>query len=502
MRKLVDVLKQYAASCPNKEAVVQGKWRLSYAQLDTLTDQLAQALQRDGVSSGDRVGVLLDNTPNFILAYVAILKVGGIVVPLNPSTTLDILFYTIQNCSPKVLFLENRTSPWFADLASLSHGGRGMLRIGDGKGIPTYLCLPPSVNTNNSGVSSCEDLVAVVYTSGTTGQPKGVMLTHSNLIVIAETGIDFLGLTAQDRVGIITPLFHLYGLREIDSCLRVGGTLVLTRNLTYPVQVLKQLHEEQVTGFSAVPSSLTLFMERYETLLKICQGHLRYITLGTAPAPASLLTRLKEILPTTRLLVTYGLTEASRVCFREVTEPDLKVGSVGRPYLGVTLSILNEKGQAVGVNKPGRVAVKSSMVMKGYWNQVSATQQVLKPDGTLLTPDYGQLDSEGYLFLFGRIDELINSGGEKISPDEIESVLRKHPAVTEVAVAGIPDPNGILGAVVKAYVVYKPEYQPDSDELIRYCASHLEPFKVPKIIEFYDSLPRTVLGKTQKSLLK
>jgi acyl-CoA synthetase (AMP-forming)/AMP-acid ligase II len=502
MVRLRDCLKQYRRLSPGKEAVVQGEYRLNYAQLDALVDQLANILRQNGISLGDRVGLLLDNSPNFVIAYLATLQAGGVVVPLSPFTTLETLTHILKDCSPKALFVEKRIHSYATNLISLGFGDP--LALGQGNVEIFFLSSYPRISGSSHPypLVTGEDLAAIIYTSGTTGQPKGVMLTHKNLEAISETGREFLKLTFRDRIGILVPLFHLYGLREIEGCLRAGGTLVLAKNLTYPAQVLKQFHEEQVTGFSGVPGGLMLFMDRYESLLKTCQRDLRYLTLGTSPAPPSLLIRLKTVLPTTRLFVTYGLTEASRVCFREITEPDWKVGSVGQAYPGVVLSILDEQGQPVGVNKPGRVAVKSPMVMKGYWNRPDLTQQCLRSDGTLLTPDYGRLDSENYLFLLGRVDELINSGGEKISPEEIEVVLGKHPAVREVAVTGIPDPTGILGEVVKARVVWDPKFPPDPEELIRYCARYLESFKVPRVIEFSDSLPKTVLGKTQRSLLK
>jgi acyl-CoA synthetase (AMP-forming)/AMP-acid ligase II len=328
------------------------------------------------------------------------------------------------------------------------------------------------------------------------------MLTVANAAAIAAAGATVAELQPEDRVGLVTPLSHLYGLREIDACLRSGATLVVVKDLAYPARALKQLHDFEVTALSAVPSGMALVMERYEHLLRRCGEHLRHLALGTALSPPSLLREIRSCLPRTRLLVTYGLTEASRVCFREVDDDREDPRAVGRPYPGVSLHVLGEDGRVAGAGQAGRIVVESTMVMRGYWRRRDLTASVLRPDGSLLTPDYGWRDESGLLFLKGRIDEVINCGGEKVGPEEVEMVLRQHPAIADAAVIGVPDPAHVLGEVVKAYVVRLPGASLGADEVTRHCARLLETYKVPKAVEFCASLPRTRLGKIVRSRLE
>lgn len=495
------------ARMPDRLALIAAEQTMTFATLEEQTERLAYAMRDDGVLPGARVALLLGNSVAFLLAYLAIRKLGAVVVPINPVAPTPAILGILADCTPTACFTEARHRALFSTLSaqvpslqlvyltepSSAHAREGQILLLDMHTRMQYQgSAAPLAGTEES------TLATIVYTSGTTGVPKGVMLSHANHTAIATAGQSLLDLSERDRIGIVTPLFHLYGLREIDTTLSVGATLVLPRDMTYPARVLEQLRTTQTTGFSAVPSGLTLVVNRYNSLLADCAPHLRHITIGTALAPPALLARLRHLLPTTRLLVTYGLTEASRVCWREVIDPaqEPMSGAVGQPYPGVAVWLVDE---ADGI---GQVAVRSALVMQGYWHRPAATQLVLMTDGSLLTPDYGRFDANGMLSLLGRMDEVINCGGQKVSPEEVEAVLSQHPAVAAVAVVGAPDPAGVLGEVVRAFVVRSPGAAVSAQELQAYTAAVLEPYKIPRWIEFVARLPRAALGKLQRTRLR
>ncbi len=492
---------------PDRPALQTGEQVITFAELEEQSECLAYALLDVGVAPGERIALLLSNSAAFILAYLSILKTGAAVVPINPIAPLPAILGILEDCTPTALFLESRHLSFLTALRSKVSTLRLAYLVGS-RNTPEE---PGSIRVQKMesllrfqrkreplDLPGNDLLAAIVYTSGTTGLPKGVMLSHANFAAIERAGQSLLDLSASDRIGIVTPLFHLYGLREIGTALGVGATVVLPFDMTYPARVLEQFHAAQITGFSAVPSGLTLVVDRYRSQLAACAPHLRYITTGTALASPSLLTTVHDLLPTTRLIVTYGLTEASRVCWREVIppEPETMVGAVGQPYPGVEVWLVDE------VNGIGRVAVRSALVMQGYWNRPEATRAVLTAEGDLLTPDYGRFAPDGTLFLLGRMDEVINCGGEKVSPEEVESVLLQHPSVTAVAVVGAPDPTGVLGEVVRAFVVCSPGASVSVQALKEHAAARLESYKVPRWIEFVERLPRATLGKLQRIRLR
>jgi len=262
--------------------------------------------------------------------------------------------------------------------------------------------------------------------------------------------------------------------------------------------MLIELRDANVVGLSSVPSSLAILIERYHRELSECLAGVRYVAIGTAPMPSHNLAALREALPRTRLITTYGLTEASRVCWHDVSDPmtpaDPRV--VGRPYGGVKLHLVDE---VAGI---GRVAVGSGMVMLGYWANEAATRDIITADGMVLTPDCGRFAPDGTLHLLGRLDDVINCGGEKVSPVEIEEVIARHPMIAAVTVLGIPDPDGVLGEVAQAVVVRKEGVSLSAAEVLRHAASMLEPYKVPRSVEFVPEIPLSVLGKPRRALLK
>jgi long-chain acyl-CoA synthetase len=491
---------------PDHVALQTATQRFSYAHLAAATDGMAGALRADGLQRGERVGLVLGNSADFVLAYLAALKAGAVVVPMNPMAPMATTAALLQDCTPSALFLERRHRDELptlaAQLGSLRRAyvegwGDGPRRQG-GVSVSAIAALAQGPGTGNTPLPDDSDLAAIVYTSGTTGVPKGVTLSHANMAAIVDAAQSLLEVTPHDRVGQLNPFFHLYGMREIDHAFCVGATLVVPGDPRFPARVIEQFHATQVTGFAAVPSGIVIVLDRYRAQLAACADHVRYVAIGTAMSSTSLLADLRGTLPRTRVIVTYGLSENSRVCWREVADPAREPveGVVGRPYAGVQIRLLDV------VDGLGQVAVKSPMTMQGYWNRQEATRATFTEDGWLLSPDLGEMDADGSVRLLGRIDDIINSGGQKVSPEEVEWVLGRHPAVAAVAVIAAPDPAGVLGQIARALVVRRMGEDVSAETLTQHAAAALEPHKVPRQIVFVDELPRAVLGKLQRRRLR
>ncbi|HJP65971.1 MAG TPA: class I adenylate-forming enzyme family protein [Actinomycetota bacterium] len=466
-------LRALASAEPDRLAAVDGSRSVTFAQLNRAVDAMASRLEGLGARPGSRVVLALENSIRFVEVYVAVRRVGAVAVPVNPLAPPPIVEETVQDAAPQVVVTEAPAT------------------------VAAERVDSPEVEVDAGAV----DLAAIIYTSGTTGRPKGVMLTDANLAAVARAGCDLLDLGPTDRMGVVTPLFHLYGLREIDTALLAGAALVICGQLTYPALVLGQLHEHLVTGVSGVPSAFRIMVARCRQQLEACADHLRFVALGTDVAPPELLASLATALPRTRLLVTYGLTELSRACHRDVPSPDDWSGTVGRPYPGVGIEILDDAGHPAPTGAPGHVVLSSPMVSPGYWRRPDLTAATMLGTNRVLAPDIGRLDADGYLSLVGRVDDVVNAGGQKVGPDEVELVLRRHPGVEDAAVTGVPDPSGVLGQVVKAWVVPAGGAEPTVDELLAHCARQLDPYKVPRLIELCPELPKSVLGKTSRQLL-
>uniref|UniRef100_A0A7C2JWV0 Long-chain fatty acid--CoA ligase n=1 Tax=Schlesneria paludicola TaxID=360056 RepID=A0A7C2JWV0_9PLAN len=502
---LMAALQTFARSAPERMALSSKDGAVSYAELLQRSRALAGVLRAEGIAPGDRVVLVLDNSVEFVVGYLATQVLGAIAVPWNPMSPCAALEGVFRDCTPAAALIEPRHADWLPALAQASAAFRsvGVTRGTDthrAAGVSTWtwadrMAVSPMAEPCDHGRT--DDVAAIIYTSGTTGTPKGVMLSQRNLEAIAAAGTQMLGLASEDRVGIVAPLFHLYALREVDAALRLGAAVLLPPGGVFLTSQLGFLKSAQATGLSAVPSVLAIMAEKYPAGLAALAGDLRYLTIGTAPATRALVARLRDLLPQTRIVLTYGLTECSRVCYREIVGPeDDSLGvHIGRPYPGVELELLNPSD---GV---GRIAVRSPMVMRGYWNRPEATAAVLQSDGTLLTPDCGWLSEQGELHLLGRLDDVINCGGHKVSPDEVEAALVSHPGVAQVAVTPLADPEGLLGQVVRAVVVPRDPALTSAD-LLQHAARRLEAYKVPRVIEFVEEIPSSVLGKPQRSALR
>jgi acyl-CoA synthetase (AMP-forming)/AMP-acid ligase II len=501
-------LESNAETNPGKEAVVYLDERITYAELNKSANRLANYFMENGIIPGERIGILLEPSITYVIAYFAILKAGCVVVGLNTSTTPRIVRELMSNCTASAIVLQSR----FVDMVTqvLIDCPNIKLSVVDGD----FADISNRKNPQWAGFSEIQaegherqpslslspgDLATIIYTSGTTGNPKGVMLSHRNLEANTDSIVEYLNLTSDDKVMAVLPFYYSYGHSLLLTHVRVGGSLVVDNRFAFPNLILDIMSKEQVTGFSGVPSTFAILLFK-SNIAKYQWHHLRYVTQAGGPMTPALTAKLRETLPDVRIYVMYGQTEASaRLSYLEPERMLEKLGSIGKAIPGVTLTIRDPDGNVCPPNMAGEIVAGGENIMLGYWNQPEETARVLKADG-LHTGDLARADEDGFLYIVGRNSEMIKSGAHRISPKEIEVILGEHEAVMESAVVGIPDE--IMGESIKAVIVLRDGVKVTEKDIIRHCALNLPPFKVPKVVEFAPTLPKTTSGKIQKHLLR
>jgi amino acid adenylation domain-containing protein len=493
---------------PNKTALICGGHRLTYAELDAQANQLAQALVATGLQAGDRVAVYLDNSAEAVVSVFAILKAGGVFLMVNPTVKADKLAFLLNNSRAVALIAPGRKLAGLGDSWNQTPHLRDVIAVGTPApevlgGVKRFafwndvLTQHPAQPPRKRRIDI--DLAALIYTSGSTGNPKGVMLTHLNIVSAATSITTYLESSSDDIVINVLPLAFDYGLYQLLMSFKVGATLVLERSFTYPHAVLETLVREKVTGLPLVPTVSAILLQM--DLSKYDFSNLRYITNTAAALPTEHIRKLRELIPHAKLFSMYGLTECKRVSYLPPDQLDIRPTSVGRGMPNEEVYIIDDEGNRVGPGVIGQLVVRGANVMKGYWELPEETAQRLKPgplpgEFVLYTGDLFRGDDEGFLYFVGRKDDIIKSRGEKVSPKEIENVLFSHPAVLEAAVVGVPDL--VLGQKIKAVVTLKAGASATGNELLRHCAQHLEDFMIPQIVEFRDALPKTTTGKIDK----
>jgi len=510
---LHDYLAASARRLPDKVALVCQKQRLTYAEVDARANALAGALVRLGVRRGDRVVVFADNTVQTVVSFWGVLKANAVVSIVNPSTKVDKLAYLLNDCRATALIADGVTTPVFAEAARQSTHLRAIVVSGaldparrlEGEGLERVVAWDEALQ--GSPDEPCPprqcidiDLAALIYTSGSTGEPKGVMLTHRNMLTAATSITAYLESAEDDVILNVLPMSFDYGLYQMIMAFRVGARLVLERSFAYPTQVLQTLVQERVTGFPGVPTIFATMAEM-KTLGEYDFSKLRYVTNTAAALPVKHILKLQEIFPAAKIFSMYGLTECKRCTYLPPEDLDRKPTSVGLAIPNTEIWIVDEDGNKLGPNKVGQLVVRGATVMAGYWEKPEATAKRLRPgplpgERVLYTGDYCQLDEEGYLYFVGRMDDIIKSRGEKVAPKEVEGALVSIPGVKEAAVIGVPDE--ILGHAIKAFVVLEEGASLSEKDIQRECQGLLESFMVPKVIVIVDSLPRTTTGKIRK----
>ncbi len=348
------------------------------------------------------------------------------------------------------------------------------------------------------------DLAALIYTSGSTGEPKGVMLTHRNMLTAAASIGQYLQIASDEVILGVLPLAFDYGLYQMILAFAAGARLILERSFAYPAQVLKTIVDEKVTGFPGVPTLFALLSE-LKTIDRYDFSAIRYVTNTAAALPVKHIERLTQLFPRARIYSMYGLTECKRCTYLPPEDLARKPTSVGVAIPNTELWLVDENDQRLGPNQIGQLVIRGATVMRGYWEKPEATAKKLRPgplpgELVLYTGDLCRLDDEGYLYFLARMDDILKSRGEKVAPKEVELALHAIAGVKEAAVIGVPDE--LLGQAVKAFIVREVGVDPavlDERAILRACQAKLENFMVPKSVVFVDELPKTSTGKIKKT---
>jgi len=495
---LEEVAKNYGA----KTAVVSGERRLSYAELDEASNKVANALMGVGVGRGDRVAMLLTNSPEFVIIYFGIVKIGGIAVPLDVKYKIDELASLFDDSQPKVLVAESPLLELLAPALPRFKYIESVIGVGphnEGK----FLSYQQIIATGSAGRIEVElagdDVAHIGYTSGPTTNPRGAMLTHRSLV--AETAISAYGFQQTDKdiaVLFALPMHHVFGLVGILlTAIYKGSTVVTVSGLSIS-SVLEIMERRRSTIFMGVPYVYNLMVNAAEKDgIRSNLSSLRLCGSAGAPLPPDIAKRFKKHFGRD-IIDFWGLTEAT--C--HITCPPLdgtgRLGSVGKALPGWEIKIVDDNGRELVVNEPGEIIARGA-IMKGYYNNPQATAEVIK-DGWLYTGDIGRVDEDGYLYILGRKKDTIIRKGQNIYPADIEVVLSAHPKVAEVAVVGIADE--MRGEIVRACLVFKEGEVATEEEMRHFCRQHMADYKLPKQILFLPSLPKTAAGEIYKEALK
>ena len=507
---LHDYLGESARRLPDKVALVCGEQRLAYGEIDARANALAAALASRGVSRGDRVVVYADNTVEAVVSFWAVLKANAVVSIVNSQTKTDKLAHLINDCHATALISDLRHRAVLADGARRCPTLKavvvsGLTRHSELAGVPGLMswndalesgapeACPPRIDIDM-------DLASIIYTSGSTGEPKGIMLTHRNMIAAATSITAYLENTEDDIILCALPFSFDYGLYQMIMAFRMGATLVLERSFTYLGRVLETVVAEKVTGFPGVPTMFAL-MAGMKGIANHDFGRVRYVTsTGAALAPGQI-EFLKALFPLARIYSMYGLSECKRCTYLPPEDLDRKPASVGIPIPNTEMWIVDEHDTVLGPHQVGQLVVRGATVMKGYWNKPEETARWLRPgplpgEHVLYTGDYCQLDEEGYLYFVARMDDIIKTRGEKVAPKEVENAILDIPGVREAAVVGTPDP--VLGEAVKAFVVVEEGAALSEKKIQLQCLARLENYMVPSHVVLVPRLPKTASGKIDK----
>lgn len=481
---------------------------MTYGSLELAANRLANALRALGVRRGDRVAIHLNNSVELVIGIFGVLKAGGVFVIINRGTKSDKLVHMLNDSGSTVLFVDGRaldsnlTKRLLCEVPGLrlitcpKHGEQ---KCEETERIQDWSCIQNRFPSSVPPVQTIDlDLACLIYTSGTSGEPKGVMCDHASIVFAAQAIAQYLRNCADEVVLNVLPLSSSYGLYQLMCTFLTGGTLVLEQSFAFPAEILETMVRERVTGFAGVPTIYSILLGM--NLRSFDLSHLRYLTNAAAGLPVEHVKRLRQTLPGTELILMHGLTEVARTMYLPPEQTDTRPGSSGIAMPGTELWVEDESGHRLGPDAVGELIVRGRHVMRGYWNDAVLTAERFRPgpitgERVCRSGDLFRTDDEGYFYFVSRKDDIIKCRGEKVAPREVEHVLYAIPGVQDAAVVGVPDPR--LGQAVKAFIV-APGVTLTEAEVIACCRARLEEFMVPQSVEFRSELPKTDNGKTRR----
>ncbi|MGD0704290.1 MAG: long-chain fatty acid--CoA ligase [Trebonia sp.] len=509
---LAVMLRESARRAPGKTAVILGDSKLSYAQLDELSDRVAASLAARGLLPGDRIGLQLPNIPQFVIAYFGILKAGGVVVPMNVLLKAPEIAFQLEDSGARALITYGGVLDESAKAAE-SAGLASVYVVGEAGAAPVAgtafdALLAGDAPGSQLALRGPADPAVIIYTSGTTGTPKGAVLSHIGLYMNADIPGRLFEFSVDDVALVALPLFHVFALSSVmNTCVLLGGTMTLVPRFD-PAAVLEIMQRDRVTVFMGVPTMYIALLQAVgsgpsagsASTADFDLSSLRVAVSGGAPIPAEVIDSFESRFRVP-ILEGYGLSESSSTATFNISESERKVYSVGKPIWGTSVQIWDEDSRPLppGAAHVGEVVLRGMNIMIGYHNNPEATARAFA-GGWFHTGDLGYLDEDGFLFIVDRIKDLIIRGGYNVYPREVEEVLYAHPAVAEAAVIGVPDPK--MGEEVRAIVAVKPGQSVTETELIEFVKERAAAYKYPRTIEFRDSLPKNATGKILKKELR
>ncbi len=501
------------AICPDKEAIVFEGKRYTFSQLNERVNRLGNALAKLGVKKGDRVALIQVNTNQCIETYFAVARLGGIYVPLNFRAKGDELTYMLNTAGATTVLVGER----YVDLVKSIRPGL--------KSVKNFI----SLDAPKEGTLYYEDIIAsssdeeifseindddttiLMYTAGTTGFPKGVMLTHNSFSIYVMENVSPADPESEEKNILTVPLYHVAGIQAMMAAIYGGRTLVMERQFD-PKEWMELVATEKVNRAMMVPTMLKQLMDHPE-FGKHDLSSLKVITYGAAPMPLEVIKRAVEVFPGVGFINAFGQTEtASTITTLSIEDHNItgteeekekklkRLSSIGKPMSDVEMKVVDEDGKKLPVGEVGEIVARGPRVMAGYWQDKEKTDKTIDKEGWVHTGDMGYVDEDGYFFLAGRATDMIIRAGENISPEEVEIVLHAHPKVDECAVIGVPDEE--WGEVPMCVVVLKSGQKAKAEELMEYCRAKLASYKRPRSVVFVDELPRNPMGKVLKRVLR